>query len=74
MKELKKKNPKCTDDTYLGWFSWNSGRVLAPELGSTTEAMNQQDCKTWLGFIMVYPEVLQLENWDEQCGCQSPLL
>jgi len=44
------------------------------ELDSTTEAMNQQDCKTWLGFIMVYTEVLQLESWDEQCGCQSPVL
>lgn len=46
---------------------------MAVELGSTTEAVNQQDCKTWLGFIMAYTEVLQLESWDEQCGCQSTL-
>lgn len=39
-----------------------------------TEAMNQQDCKAWQGFIMVHSEVLQLENWDEQWGCQNPVL
>lgn len=50
-------------------FFWNSGKVLAVELGSMTKAMNQQDCKTWLGFIMVYAEGLHLNSVVARDAC-----